>query len=182
MPKGINFDSPPKDELYRLYWEEELSLSRMAEALSCSQTAVFQAMRRLGVPRRSLSQAVSLLKGPPTLDASGREWARKHYGKKPCRVCGRVGEIHHKDGNALNNEPTNIEWLCRRHHIEGDGRLSRLRWRNILLAKKRENVRVRKITKFPGYFVWSCGVCGAEYPLRRDASGCCWKQKEGKDV
>lgn len=33
-------------------------------------------------------------------------------------------ERHHKDGNTANNTPGNIEALCRRCHMEADGRLA----------------------------------------------------------
>lgn len=46
----------------------------------------------------------------------------------PCAKCGRKpAERHHKDGNHANNDPSNIEFLCRRCHMEADGRLDRLR-------------------------------------------------------
>jgi hypothetical protein len=54
-----------------------------------------------------------------------RNWFRE---KQPCKLCGERGEIHHKDGNPLNNSGTNIDWLCRKHHMEVDGR-------NILVLK-----------------------------------------------
>ncbi|KKK49301.1 hypothetical protein LCGC14_3136420 [marine sediment metagenome] len=54
---------------------------------------------------------------------SGRDRARRMYPvPKPCTMCGEKGERHHKDGNTLNNEPINIDWLCRRHHMMADGR------------------------------------------------------------
>ena len=46
----------------------------------------------------------------------------------PCAKCGRKpAERHHKDGNHANNDPSNIEFLCRRCHMEADGRLDLLR-------------------------------------------------------
>jgi hypothetical protein len=46
----------------------------------------------------------------------------------PCGRCGREpAERHHKDGNTANNDPSNIDILCRRCHMEADGRLERFR-------------------------------------------------------
>lgn len=45
-----------------------------------------------------------------------------------CELCERnATDRHHKDGNTLNNEPTNIQRLCRKHHIFLDGRLMNLK-------------------------------------------------------
>lgn len=39
--------------------------------------------------------------------------------------------------------------------------------------------KVKKVKK-NGYHLWACSVCGQEFPLRRDAEGCCYKEKESK--
>jgi len=45
----------------------------------------------------------------------------------PCTICGDPkSERHHKDGNTLNNDPGNIQIVCRKCHAEIDGRL--IRW------------------------------------------------------
>lgn len=44
---------------------------------------------------------------------------------QPCEVCGsEKSERHHRDDNTLNNNPANIQFLCRKHHMETDGRLA----------------------------------------------------------
>ena len=49
-----------------------------------------------------------------------------------CKRCGiKKAERHHKDGNTLNNDPSNVEFICRRCHMKEDGRLERF----IKLAK-----------------------------------------------
>lgn len=67
--------------------------------------------------------------GDRIVDRSGRSRAeRKFRDTKPCEVCGEVkSERHHKDGNTRNNDPTNIQFLCRRHHMEADGRMDFVR-------------------------------------------------------
>lgn len=56
---------------------------------------------------------------------SGRSWyvehleARETIELKPCEVCGstRNIDIHHKDGNWHNNDPGNLQCLCRSCHL-----------------------------------------------------------------
>lgn len=65
-------------------------------------------------------------KGDQAGAQAGRLRAEKMYRKiGPCVRCGSErSERHHKDGNTLNNDPSNIEIVCRRCHMEEDGRLS----------------------------------------------------------
>lgn len=50
---------------------------------------------------------------------SGRRRARSIYGRRGCSVagCERIAERHHKDGNTKNNEASNIEFVCHKHHM-----------------------------------------------------------------
>lgn len=64
-------------------------------------------------------------KGDLATVAAGYLRARTMYPSKPCSTCGKKAEIHHRDGNTLNNEPTNIDFLCRRCHMLADGRMER---------------------------------------------------------
>lgn len=68
-------------------------------------------------------------------DQTGRARAESLYAIRPCEVCGREPsgrgsvERHHIDSDRLNNGPSNIRFLCRKHHIAahrvGDGRIAR---------------------------------------------------------
>lgn len=54
--------------------------------------------------------------------------ARMYPDPGMCTGCGKKrAERHHKDGNPANNDPSNIDFLCRRCHMEADGRLGRFR-------------------------------------------------------
>jgi hypothetical protein len=63
-------------------------------------------------------------KGNRVKKDSGRERARKLYTLGPCEHCGKPAtDRHHKDDNPLNNDPGNVEMLCRRCHMLADGRM-----------------------------------------------------------
>lgn len=56
---------------------------------------------------------------------AGRQRARRRYALGPCERCGKPAtDRHHKDGVTTHNEPENIAILCRRCHMEVDGRLA----------------------------------------------------------
>jgi hypothetical protein len=58
----------------------------------------------------------------------GRKRARRMYRADECTRCGVTpAERHHMDGNTANNEPANVEIVCRRCHMQGDGRLDAVR-------------------------------------------------------
>lgn len=64
--------------------------------------------------------------GPRTTAQGGRAVAQSLVEMRPCEGCGRPGlDRHHIDGDPLNNSPENIVVLCRRCHMEQDGRLER---------------------------------------------------------
>jgi hypothetical protein len=124
-----------KELLTLLYWTQKLSIGHIAQEMRSDRATIHRAMVRYGVPRRPLSEA----NGPPKLGElnprwqgnnitpkSGRCRARRMYREQQlCHVCGKPAERHHKDGDPLNNDPRNIDWRCRKHHMEADGRLLR---------------------------------------------------------
>lgn len=59
-------------------------------------------------------------------EKAGRKRALKLYPNiGPCDRCNNPrAERHHRDGNTHNNTPDNIQALCRRCHMEADGRLA----------------------------------------------------------
>lgn len=58
-------------------------------------------------------------KGDNITKQTGRGRAVAMYGKQPCEKCGKEKtDIHHIDSNPVNNERSNIMFLCRKHHIE----------------------------------------------------------------
>lgn len=67
--------------------------------------------------------------GDDVSERGGRARALRAYPNiGPCEKCGAAkSERHHKDGNTANNNPANIEILCRRCHMTEDGRLDAVR-------------------------------------------------------
>lgn len=67
--------------------------------------------------------------GDQVSERGGRARALRLYKNiGPCVRCGAVkAERHHKDGNTANNAVENIEALCRRCHMEIDGRMESCR-------------------------------------------------------
>jgi hypothetical protein len=82
-----------------------------------------EACRRAWVAAWSASRKGEIRKEDATKQA-GRKRARALYQDRPCEVCGAPAERHHKDGDTLNNEPSNVAFLCRKHHIEAEDRMA----------------------------------------------------------
>ena len=54
------------------------------------------------------------------IPAEGRYRARTLVGKEACERCGGVRslDVHHRDQDPLNNDPANLEVLCRSCHVK----------------------------------------------------------------
>lgn len=85
-------------------------------------------------------------KGDAAKQRSGRSRALRLYPTiGPCRKCGaKKAERHHINGNTLDNSPENIEALCRRCHMDSDGRLEASREHMRIAGKKGNAARWRK--------------------------------------
>ncbi len=93
----------------------------------CERCGMRFLMQRGGTPRRYCSHSCANrrahgLKENPIGAVTGHQRASRLYERPDaCQRCGEparetrsnaVIHIHHKDRNPLNNEPTNIEFLC----------------------------------------------------------------------
>lgn len=58
-----------------------------------------------------------------TRNRARKIWIKRHGGLPICRMCFSPADIHHKDGNPLNNEDSNHDPLCRSHHISLENHL-----------------------------------------------------------
>ena len=65
-------------------------------------------------------------KGDRASKSAGNQRAIRKYEITICEICNSpANDRHHKDGNVLNNQLKNIIILCRRCHMEIDGRLKK---------------------------------------------------------
>jgi hypothetical protein len=107
-------------------------------------------------------------KGDAARSTTKRRRARKIYPLGPCERCGKPGtDRHHKDADTGNNTPDNIAILCRRCHMEEDGRLDRF-----------HEMAVRKREVLPPSPCLNCGQLAK--PLRKGRCGACeayWRRR-----
>lgn len=76
--------------------------------------------------KKRFGEAHGQWKGDAIVEKSGRTRALRMFPDRvPCCKCGNPkSERHHIDGNTANNTTSNISMLCRRCHMEADGRLA----------------------------------------------------------
>ena len=108
-------------------------------------------------------------KGDAAQANTKRNRAQRRYPLGPCEDCGKQGiDRHHKDEDTGNNVPENIAILCRRCHMQRDGRLARLG----------HQIHLDRQPPQP------CRICGRNYkPLRKGRCGACdmyWR-RAGKE-
>lgn len=73
---------------------------------------------RGNLPPQGFRENNSNWRGNKACPQAGRYRAGVWFPLTPCEVCGSSGtERHHKDGNPLNNDPSNIAILCHKHHM-----------------------------------------------------------------
>ncbi len=85
-------------------------------------------------------------KGDGCISQSGRSRAERWYKIGKCDLCGRKAiDRHHKDGNPLNNNPENIQPVCRRCHMKVDGRIEKLNQFECFRVRGSDGKYVQKI-------------------------------------
>ena len=127
---------PPQEiELIReAYAKKAPNLDILSAALHRRKSTICRVAHRLGLTdtkrrKRTIlrSEASPNWKANLATTESKRIRARKLYSLGPCVKCGKSAtDRHHIDGNTGNNHRSNIRILCRRCHMQEDGRLSRL--------------------------------------------------------
>jgi len=81
--------------------------------------------------------------GDAVSEKSGRSRAQRIFKEiGPCVLCGKLkSERHHIDANTANNEESNILIVCRKCHMEVDGRLKRSQQRLLESKQKASDAR-----------------------------------------
>ena len=116
------------ETLHNRPWLEErfvtrgMTASAIAREAGCSAQRAWEAIKdTLGVTSTTRSEATEDVKH----GGRGRAAARRVFSEaSPCIVCGDPkGTLNHIDADTHNNEDSNLEWLCMRHHLMVDKRL-----------------------------------------------------------
>lgn len=139
-----------KDELEKMYVDQEMTGKEIAEVVGCSEPTVYRWLNEHGIPTRSAAEAIGV--GPDHHRWKGGR--SRYYGpnwhqqrrkclerdNNQCVVCGMTLEahtqkyreslhVHHitpfrkfgEDGYEKANRLENLLTLCRRHHDEWEG-------------------------------------------------------------
>lgn len=112
------------------FLDRKMTMSDIAREVGCSVPSVSAALKKhLGLES---GKHPSLRSAERLRSMRHRTLARKlHYKDlEPCIICGDKGTLNHIDADPSNNDPSNVEWLCRSHHLMVDKRLAgkAVRW------------------------------------------------------
>ena len=91
-------------------------------ALRCKRCYIAVLRQQTGSANREWGNLKSSKK------AQGWDRAKRRFQLGACEVCGKPArDRHHRDDNPLNNGKANVMILCRRCHMQIDGRLAEIR-------------------------------------------------------
>ena len=125
----------PKDEITRLYQQEQQTMDTIAAKYGCSQGTVRNYMLKYGIPIRSKSEAQLLRNTDPQKRVRGRPGEqnpnyrhglyiqeriyREMIAISQCARCGSTDQllVHHKNSDHYDNHPDNLEVLCMSCHF-----------------------------------------------------------------
>jgi hypothetical protein len=120
----------PKDEIKRLYWNEDWPKKKIADYFNVSEMTVVNRMRDYGIETKSRRQAVAKRRATYTMTSNGYMIAADAVGgkSKSMRIHQLLAiaeygidevknkEIHHKNGIPWDNRPNNIIPVTSKQH------------------------------------------------------------------
>lgn len=116
-------------DYYRTHNDKSFKMSDLTTAFGRSAFAIKQRASNHGLGNRYRSRLGTRgernrwWKGDAATQQSKHGRARVRFEMGPCELCAKPGkDRHHKDGNPGNNERSNVQILCRKCHMEVDGR------------------------------------------------------------
>jgi hypothetical protein len=75
-----------------------------------------------------LGKRNGMWKGDKASKVAGQMRAQRIFNLDKCELCAKPAiDRHHQDDNTLNNDPLNVQILCRSCHMVIDGRMNNLR-------------------------------------------------------
>ena len=74
-----------RDWLYQRYVVEQRSARMVGELAGCSETAIYRALRRFGIPSRTIAEGTKLVKGTPKARKRHSEKMTAHYADPKAR-------------------------------------------------------------------------------------------------
>lgn len=113
----------------------DLDLTALSRRLGYCRYYICKLAKRLGLTDKHRSKR-NVARGEDNQGWKGDNVSHLNVGRKRARNRFRLPAIcdnclslpakdrHHKDGNPLNNQRTNISFLCRKCHMQEDGRLA----------------------------------------------------------
>lgn len=116
--------SAEEDEILRSHYVKRGTKGCSRFLIKRTVASIFERARKLGLSRDMTREGNPNWKGDSVGLKSARARALRWFAGGVCGKCGtRKAERHHKDGNTRNNDKSNIDLLCRRCHMQEDGRL-----------------------------------------------------------
>ena len=135
MKKLIGHEVEAIRQYYLSHDGDDFHRSEIAKVLNLHPETVSAIAGRLGVSNRKRSwnwgSRNPRWRGDAVKNDAAWDRAQRRYSLGKCERCEKPAQDrHHIDGNIRNNDTSNIARLCRRHHMEVDGRLAKLIQRN----------------------------------------------------
>jgi len=99
------------------------------------------------ITHMNMKEHNGMWKGNDVTLTNGRVRACHWFGIDKCEICSKPAmDRHHRDGNPINNDSSNIQCLCRSCHMRVDGRMDGLKEIQKQTPKRGENHPTAKLT------------------------------------
>lgn len=139
----LRFEKIDLIDLNEYYINRQMSIFQISEMLNCAVSCVFNSLKRQGIKTRTLSQTKKGNLNPQWKGNKVKYHAIhsyvKRYKPKPklCEYCGLKPPYDLANINGkYKRDLKDWEWLCRKCHMEKDGRIEKLIERNKNVCSK----------------------------------------------
>lgn len=143
----------PRERLYEEYINKKRSSAQIAQDFHTNSTTILAWLKRYKIKARTVSEAANkgskngMWKGDKVGYNALHDWVKYHKPKSMfCEKCGKI--IEKLDCANISGEYkrdiSDWRWLCRKCHMEEDGRLSRINEFNTKTKISKEEKKKRK--------------------------------------